>query len=1059
MKTTEKIGLQGDLISYFRENRLSEETGNLVGSLLRKRGQANRRIFQVNEALGQVLTGRRTLHEDLKEDSRVRLIGIMFWTNREFTKHVIMLNKVGEEAERVLNGLFSEQRRLRKEEKVRGKKQKLIEEIREFGFDLNEKKNDLENSIEVENEVKDIKQLVQEYINLGKKAINGYDKMMEESDNLIKMEETFMKKMIGQLMKIRKKMENEKFSADSKELGFLMGDILMKVVHCVDWVYELNKLLYFLVMSGKNILFEGYCVKKEDEDPNEREEEEMMDEGGEGMGEGRGDQGVENEMEYEEQLMGLKDELEEMGEDTEEKEEEEEKEDQEKEENKEFEKEEDNRNEGDDQNKEGGNQKKEGLEVGNDFGGENAEGEKEQQDDNMRMGSVDEEEVDPKLFEDSADEEGEEDQNEQNQISKFEFEKEDLDKEGGEQEAKEEDEEKEVRDGEEVEEVGLEGNDEDEQGGLEEEIEEEMEEEDDQMDFENEENENVEAIQEEELEEFDLENLEDVQVEEEGSLEEEVEDPKIEEEVPEENNEMEEGKNDQEEEVEEQKETENQNKINLEVRNEDEVNAENYQGGGAKEVGEEEGGTGGKGEIEENQNEKQSASEKLKDILKKFNIDKNKIDEIVKEPELNEEEGEQKEEAGEAFQQVGEDEDEMKGARIKEKDLQKRGEEKENEEEKNEGDAEQEQEPEERLEEEENWEREQEEKMIKLDKRSSEEFQGKDQVDEESLKVENELKRVNENRLDEYEQNVEKYQQSLQKVEADTEKYNILRHKGNQMGELFEELLEKKRTTEYKGDYRSGKKLSMRRIIGYIASDYRRDKIWLRKAEPEERNFRVTIAIDNSLSMAADKVGELALESGLITIMGLLRARVEKVILGRINHKFEVVQMFQGGQVLESRDVAKLRGQFCFSYSDIDSSNLAMPNSLREIREKMGIEASGYSSKRREVDRGNEYSDGELQDVVVIMSDGKLNKGLTRVELAKFYDSNVKFVFIVLDSQKSGDSIINYRTTRFELENGKRVVKVTNYLDDFPFKFYVVVNDVASLTQSLIDVMTQSIFN
>lgn len=40
-----------------------------------------------------------------------------------------------------------------------------------------------------------------------------------------------------------------------------------------------------------------------------------------------------------------------------------------------------------------------------------------------------------------------------------------------------------------------------------------------------------------------------------------------------------------------------------------------------------------------------------------------------------------------------------------------------------------------------------------------------------------------------------------------------------------------------KGDFRTGKKLNMKKIVAYIASHYRKDKIWLRKTIPDEKNY------------------------------------------------------------------------------------------------------------------------------------------------------------------------------------------------------------------------------
>ena len=52
-----------------------------------------------------------------------------------------------------------------------------------------------------------------------------------------------------------------------------------------------------------------------------------------------------------------------------------------------------------------------------------------------------------------------------------------------------------------------------------------------------------------------------------------------------------------------------------------------------------------------------------------------------------------------------------------------------------------------------------------------------------------------------------------------------------------------------KGDYRTGKRLNMRKVISYVASNYRKDKIWLRRAEPTQKDYQINLAIDDSLSM------------------------------------------------------------------------------------------------------------------------------------------------------------------------------------------------------------------
>ena len=53
-----------------------------------------------------------------------------------------------------------------------------------------------------------------------------------------------------------------------------------------------------------------------------------------------------------------------------------------------------------------------------------------------------------------------------------------------------------------------------------------------------------------------------------------------------------------------------------------------------------------------------------------------------------------------------------------------------------------------------------------------------------------------------------------------------------------------------RGDYRTGKRLNMRKVIPYIASQFRKDKIWLRRTKPSKRQYQIMLAIDDSSSMA-----------------------------------------------------------------------------------------------------------------------------------------------------------------------------------------------------------------
>lgn len=68
----------------------------------------------------------------------------------------------------------------------------------------------------------------------------------------------------------------------------------------------------------------------------------------------------------------------------------------------------------------------------------------------------------------------------------------------------------------------------------------------------------------------------------------------------------------------------------------------------------------------------------------------------------------------------------------------------------------------------------------------------------------------------------------------------------------------------FRGDYRTGKRLNMRKVIPYIASQFRKDKIWLRRTKPSKRQYQICLAIDDSSSMIdnhSKQVKDKALEA------------------------------------------------------------------------------------------------------------------------------------------------------------------------------------------------------
>ena len=120
----------------------------------------------------------------------------------------------------------------------------------------------------------------------------------------------------------------------------------------------------------------------------------------------------------------------------------------------------------------------------------------------------------------------------------------------------------------------------------------------------------------------------------------------------------------------------------------------------------------------------------------------------------------------------------------------------------------------------------------------------------------------------------------------------------------------------------------MKKVISFIASHYRNDKIWLRRTMPSKRDYKILIAIDDSLSMKENNLGFFSLES-LVTIMEALnRLEVGKVAVAGIRERLDLFQSFEDGYSNER--TAFIVNQFGFNYSGPKSADYAMANFVRD---------------------------------------------------------------------------------------------------------------------------------
>ncbi|GAA5875503.1 hypothetical protein JCM3774_003651 [Rhodotorula dairenensis] len=268
-------------------------------------------------------------------------------------------------------------------------------------------------------------------------------------------------------------------------------------------------------------------------------------------------------------------------------------------------------------------------------------------------------------------------------------------------------------------------------------------------------------------------------------------------------------------------------------------------------------------------------------------------------------------------------------------------------------------------------------------------------------------------------------------------------------------ILEPTLATRLKGDYRSGKRLNMKKIIPYIASEFTKDKIWLRRTRPSQREYQVLIAIDDSKSMADSHSVHLAFQSLALISRALTRLEVGGISVCRFGEDVDVLHPFEAGSVSDEAG-AQLINKFTFSQRSTDV-RLLVERTLAQLAEAKDNARSGKSSLQA----------GDLWQLAVLISDGMCqDHDKLRALLRKAAEQKVLFVFVVVDSlhgrardgaaQAQDDpnqhSILAMKSVSYAVgANGRLELKMDRYIDSFGsvFPHYLVLRNADALPDVL----------
>ena len=275
--------------------------------------------------------------------------------------------------------------------------------------------------------------------------------------------------------------------------------------------------------------------------------------------------------------------------------------------------------------------------------------------------------------------------------------------------------------------------------------------------------------------------------------------------------------------------------------------------------------------------------------------------------------------------------------------------------------------------------------------------------------------------------------------------------------EQLRSILEPTQATRLKGDYRTGKRLNMKKIIPYIASEYTKDKIWLRRTKPSQREYQVLIALDDSRSMAESHSIHLAYQTLALVSRALARLEVGDIGIAKFGQTVEVLHGFdnESGPFNDQAGV-KLLNAFRFNQKATDLLGL-VETSLKVLEQARDRRSARSTSA------------ADLWQLEIIISDG-VCQDMEKIKtvLRKAEEQRVMIVFVILDSLHShvkvgGSSVNPIQNSILTMQqgvvrknaNGVMEVKMERYLDLFPFEYYVVLRDVETLPEILSGTLKQ----
>ncbi|KAG2860071.1 Midasin [Phytophthora cactorum] len=259
-------------------------------------------------------------------------------------------------------------------------------------------------------------------------------------------------------------------------------------------------------------------------------------------------------------------------------------------------------------------------------------------------------------------------------------------------------------------------------------------------------------------------------------------------------------------------------------------------------------------------------------------------------------------------------------------------------------------------------------------------------------------------------------------------------------------VLEPMLRAKLEGDFRTGKRINMRKVIPYIASQFRKDKIWLRRTRPSKRQYQVMLAIDDSESMADNHAGRLALEALATLCKGMTQLEVGELSVVKFGQDLELLHAFDTPFTDDAG--SRLIGRFGFQQKKTN-----MVQTLDTILQLLETAKQSSAASSSTV---------EFTQIVFLISDGRFDSD-GRVRIRKLIETALErqqlIVLLIVDQGAAdSESAPNQQTSILDtqsvtFEKGK--VHMVPYLENYPFPYYVLLPTSAMLPEILSDSLRQ----